>query len=30
MTERDEIITVHSSIENNAPIVTLKVYPVMG
>lgn len=30
MTERDDIINVHSSIENNAPIVTLKVDPVMA
>ncbi len=30
MTERDDIINVHSSIENNAPIITLKVDPVMA
>ena len=30
MTERDDVINVHSSIENNAPIVTIKVDPVMA
>lgn len=30
LTERDDIINIHSSIENNAPIVTLKVDPVMA
>lgn len=30
LTERDDIINVHSSIENNAPIVTIKVDPVMA
>ncbi len=30
LTARDDIINVHSSIENNAPIVTLKVDPVMA
>ena len=30
MTERDDVLNVHSSIENNAPIVTIKVDPVMA
>lgn len=30
LTARDDIINVHSSIENNAPIVTIKVDPVMA
>ena len=30
LTARDDIINVHSSIENNAPIVTVKVDPVMA
>lgn len=30
MTARSDVINVHSSIENNAPIVTLKVNPVMA
>ena len=30
MTERDDVLNVHSSIENTAPIVTIKVDPVMA
>ena len=30
MTERDDVINIHSSIENTAPIVTVKVDPVMA
>lgn len=30
MTERSDVINIHSSIENNAPIVTIKVDPVMA
>ena len=30
MTARTDVINIHSSIENNAPIITLKIDPVMG
>lgn len=30
MTERTDVINIHSSIENNAPVVTIKVDPVMA